>query len=57
MENSNGMKFRPWLQEMWFNHLDELMSLGLRPPKYALKEYFEKYKYWLKREYRHQMRK
>lgn len=46
--------FRHWLQEIWFEHLDELMSLGLPPPKYALKQYFNDYKYWLKREYRHQ---
>ena len=48
--------FRLWLQEMWYDHLDELMSLGLPPPKYALMEYFAKYKYWLKREYQHQMK-
>jgi hypothetical protein len=54
MGKINGMSFRRWLQEMWFNHLDELMTLGLPPPKYALQEYFAKYKYWLKREYRHQ---
>jgi hypothetical protein len=48
------MTFRAWLQEMWYKHLDELMSLGMLPPKYELKEYFSKYKYWLKREYRYQ---
>lgn len=48
------MTFRRWLQEMWFNHLDELMGLGQPLPKYTLQEYFAKYKYWLKREYRHQ---
>jgi len=49
--------FRLWLQDMWYQHLDEHISLGLAPPKYALKHYFNEYKYWLKREYRHQTRK
>jgi hypothetical protein len=48
------MTFRAWLREMWYNHLDELESLGMLPAGYELKEYFNKYKYWLKREYRHQ---
>ena len=50
------MTFRAWLREMWYNHLDELESLGMLPPGYELKEYFAKYKYWLKREYRHQQK-
>lgn len=48
------MTFRRWLQEMWFDHLDELMTIGQPLPHYTLQEYFAKYKYWLKREYRHQ---
>jgi hypothetical protein len=48
------MTFRAWLQEMWYAHLDELMGLAQPLPKYTLQEYFAKYKYWLKREYRHQ---
>lgn len=48
------MTFRIWLQNKWFEHLDELDSLGLKEPDYDIKHYFNKYKYWLKREYRHQ---
>lgn len=48
------MTFRLWLQNKWFEHLDELDSLGLPQPDYDVKYYFNKYKYWLKREYRHQ---
>jgi hypothetical protein len=48
------MTFRMWLQEKWYEHLDEIMTLGLPPPKYALQQYFNEYKYWLKREYRYQ---
>ena len=53
---SKHKSFRMWLQEMWYDHLDELMSLGLPPPKYALEQYFAKHKYWLKREYKHQVK-
>ena len=48
------MTFRQWLQEMWMTHKDELDSIG-QSLDYDLKDYFNKYKYWLKREYKHQM--
>lgn len=47
------MNFRTWLQEMWMLHKDELDGLG-QTCNYDLAHYFNKYKYWLKREYRHQ---
>lgn len=46
--------FRMWLQEKWFEHKDEQLLLGQKQPDYDLAEYFKRYKYWLKREYRHQ---
>ena len=49
------MKFRLWLQNMWYQHQTELESYG-QPVVYDIKEYFNRYKYWLKREYRHQVR-
>lgn len=56
MGNSNKMKsFRMWLQERWFQHKDELSNFG-QTCDYDLKHYFNKYKYWLKREYRHHSR-
>lgn len=48
------MTFRMWVKEKWFEHLDELDSLGLGKPSYDVGYYFNKYKYWLKREYRFQ---
>jgi hypothetical protein len=51
------MTFRLWLQEKWYEHLDELQLLGQPIPKYDIKEYFNRYKYWLKREYRFQNEK
>jgi hypothetical protein len=46
--------FRLWLQEKWFEHRDELDSLHLGVPDYTIQEYFNRHKYWLKREYRYQ---
>lgn len=48
------MTFRLWLQNKWYEHLDELDALGLAKPQYDIKHYFNKYKYWLKREYKHE---
>ena len=50
------MKFRQWLQEQWFLHKEELEVFGQKCD-YDIKYYFNKYKYWLKREYKHQMSK
>ena len=47
------MTFHHWLYEMWLEHQSELEGYG-QPLSYNLKEYFAKYKYWLKREYRYQ---
>lgn len=48
------MTFRFWIQEMWMQHKDEYMELNLAIPESDAQEYFRKYKYWLKREYKHQ---
>ncbi len=48
------MTFRKWLQEMWFDHCEEFEGWFHRQPDYNLREYFNKYKWWLKREYKHQ---
>ena len=47
------MTFRNWLQEKWFEHKDEYMELGIAIPESNLEEYFRRYKWWLKREYKH----
>lgn len=49
------MSFRQWVYEMWSENRDELFEFHQMP--YDQAEYFGKYKYWLKREYRHQMEK
>jgi len=47
------MNFRQWCREKWFEHQAELEGYG-QPLPYSADEYFTKYKYWLKREYKHQ---
>jgi hypothetical protein len=47
--------FRLWLQNIWFDNKQERNEVGELP--YSQEEYFQKYKYWLKREYRHQQSK
>jgi hypothetical protein len=44
--------FRLWLQRIYMDHKDEAMELGFAPCD--SNTYFRMYKYWLKREYKHQ---
>jgi hypothetical protein len=48
------MMFRQWLHEMWLQHCEEFEGWFHRQPDYDLKDYFQRYRWWLKREYRHQ---
>lgn len=48
------MNFRQWCQEMWYDHCSEFEGWFNRQPEYNVKEYFNRYKFWLKREYRYQ---
>lgn len=40
---------------MWFEHLAELDSYG-QTVSYTSKDYFRRYRFWLKREYQYQQR-
>lgn len=44
--------FRWWVENLWLENCEEHFQYG--EPKYSLSEYFNKFKYWLKREYRYQ---
>ncbi len=48
--------FRHWLNEKWYEHKEEC-AVWHTAPCGDVKEYFNKYKYWLKREYRHHQAK
>jgi hypothetical protein len=47
--------FRHWVQEIWMENSEEHLTYNENP--YTIKQYWEKYKWWLRREYRHQQRK
>ena len=51
MKNS---PFRVWLQNLWMENKDEHMEFDELP--LPLEEYFERYKWWLKREYKFHQR-
>lgn len=46
--------FRRWLHELWLQNCDEHREYGELP--FSQEEYFQRYKYWLKREFKHQQR-
>ena len=47
--------FRNWVRNLWLENCDEHLDANL--PKYSDEEYFQKFKWWLKREYKHQRQK
>lgn len=46
------MKFRQYLEHMWFEHKDEIEFFEHKMPDYDKKEYFARVKWWLRQEYR-----
>jgi hypothetical protein len=42
------------MQELWFENTEERQLFGDHP--LSKQEYFQKFRWWLKREYRHQKR-
>jgi uncharacterized protein CbrC (UPF0167 family) len=48
------MNFRSWCQEKWYEHIDEMVTFAGKAPGYTAREYFNKYRWWLKREYQYQ---
>lgn len=44
--------FRNWLRNIWLDNCSE--HEGFKELPYTMKEYFDKYKWWLKREYKFQ---
>lgn len=49
MKNS---QFRNWIRNIWFENSSEREEYRELP--YSMKEYWDRYKYWLKREYKFQ---
>ena len=46
--------FRMWLQNIWMANSEERQDFGFSP--LTLQEYFQRYKWWLKREYKFHQR-
>ena len=49
--------FRQWVHNLWIENCKEREAWGDTDGCANSKEYFHKYKWWLKREYKHQMSK
>jgi hypothetical protein len=47
--------FRAWVHQIWLENCEEHYIHA--EPILDVKEYFQRYKFWLKREYEHQQRK
>ena len=47
--------FRAWVNNLWIENCNERDAYG--EPQCDPKEYFNKFKWWLKREYKHQRSK
>ena len=47
-------EFRNWLRQIWLENCRERNEFG--ETSLPMQAYFQRYKYWLKREYRHQQR-
>lgn len=51
------MLFKHWLLEIWAEHVDEKLTWEHESPEYSPGEYFARYKWWLRREYRYRQGK
>lgn len=54
MTKQSNDRFRNWLRNIWLENCREHEEFQELP--YSLPEYWNRYKYWLKREYRHQQK-
>lgn len=46
--------FRVWVNQLWLEHKKEVLEFTGKPVNYEASEYFAKYKWWLRREYKFQ---
>lgn len=53
-QKETAMNFRLWCQEKWYEHQEELFNWEGFYPTATAREYFAKYKWWLRREFRAQ---
>jgi hypothetical protein len=55
MDVRDPSAFRLWIQRIWMENREERLTVGEDPV--TIQQYWDNYKYWLKREYRHQRAK
>lgn len=56
MNESKPVKpFKLWVQRIWIENTEEHLTYGELP--YTIQEYWTRYKWWLRREYRHQCKR
>lgn len=55
MDVRDPSEFRLWIQRIWMENREERLTVGEDPV--TIQQYWDNYKYWLKREYRHQRAK
>lgn len=48
--------FRSWVRSLWLDNCEERQVYGIQN-KFTEQEYFQQYKWWLRREYRYQRAK
>lgn len=48
--------FRNWVRSLWLENCEERLVYGIQS-RISEREYFQQYKWWLRREYRHQQQK
>ena len=48
-------EFRMWVHRLWIENIEEHLTYGEKPNN--INEYWGTYKYWLKREFKHQRSK
>jgi hypothetical protein len=47
-------EFRMWVHQLWIENIEENLTYGGTP--YKINEYWNTYKWWLKREYKYRQR-
>lgn len=52
---SQASAFRLWVQHLWIDNCEERLIYGQEPA--TIKQYWNTYKWWIKREYKHQRSK
>ena len=53
-QHDQKSQFRHWVQNLWMDNREERLIYGEDPA--TMKEYWDKYKFWLKREYKYQQK-